>query len=111
MSGQAVLDFEAPEKGLPERLRFSGGTFVAAFDEARLGGQMLRVWAFVRDGEWHTLAEIAWAARKPGRARSEPEASVSARLRDLRNKYGFDVQHRRKGDPKDGLFEYRVVKP
>lgn len=83
--------------------RFDGETFDAALDEDRLTTQLERVRAFMLRGHWHTLAEIA-------RAVQGSEASVSARLRDLRKARfgGFIVQRRRRGDPKSGLHEYRV---
>lgn len=53
---------------------------------------------------WFTLREISSYT-------GGSEASVSARLRDLRKpKFGgWDVQRRHRGDPKKGLFEYRAV--
>jgi hypothetical protein len=58
------------------------------------------------DGQWRTLAEISAVIRCP-------EASVSARLRDLRkNKFGgYLVERRRRGAERRGLFEYRVCRP
>jgi hypothetical protein len=56
---------------------------------------------------WLTLAEIAEMT-------GYPPASVSAQLRHLRNGTGgyggplCDVQKRRRGEPRDGLWEYRV---
>jgi hypothetical protein len=84
--------------------RFDGETYDAAQDEARLAGQMLRVAKCMADGEWRTLEEIAAEA-------GDPEASVSARLRDLRKrKFGnFVVERRARGDRKHGNFEYRVT--
>lgn len=54
---------------------------------------------------WWTLGEIV--AHVGG-----SEASVSARLRDLRKKQfgGFIVERRRRGEAKRGLFEYRVTR-
>lgn len=54
---------------------------------------------------WWTLAEIVEHV-------GGSEASVSARLRDLRKpQFGaFVVERRRRGEPKRGLFEYRVTK-
>ena len=56
-------------------------------------------------GTWVTLGEISrWI--------QAPEASVSARLRDLRHaRYGgFIVSKQRRGEPKKGLWEYRIAK-
>lgn len=58
------------------------------------------------DGVWRTLGEIQ--AQVGG-----SEASVSARLRDLR-KDGFGsylIDRRRRGEPSRGLHEYRLRRP
>ena len=83
------------------RFRFDGAT-VEACDTDRLSTQMLKITSLMADGWWHTLQEI-------GEAVDAPEASVSARLRDLRKVRfgGFTVERRRRGD--GGLFEYRVA--
>jgi DNA-binding Lrp family transcriptional regulator len=67
---------------------------------------MRLVYRLMVDGQWRTLAEIAEAT-------GAPEASVSARLRDLRKrKFGGHVVARRpRGDRALGLFEYQLVKP
>jgi hypothetical protein len=46
-------------------------------DGARLGDQAQRVFGAMSDGMWHTLAELS---QRTG----DPEASISARLRDFR---------------------------
>ncbi len=98
---QPSLDFDAPPRALPPGpYRFGGETYAAALDEERLGEQLRRVWRCVRGGEWLTLAEIAAVT-------GDPEASVSARLRQLRG-MGFEVERRRRGDDRRGLWEYRV---
>lgn len=86
--------------------RADGVTYEPEFDERRLGAQMRRVRSAMADGEWRTLAELADVA-------SAPEASVSARLRDLRKRrFGSHVVERRhRGEPVRGLYEYRVVAP
>ena len=83
------------------RFRFDGATFDPVKDSARISTQMLKVASLMADGQWRTLREI-------GEAVDAPEASVSARLRDLRKKRfgGFTVGRQRRGD--GGLFEYRV---
>lgn len=75
-----------------------GETFSARFDLARLNEQTRRVYAVMRDGAWRTLAEIRAAT-------GDPEASVSARLRDLRKVRfgGFNIERRRRGEPSAGL--------
>lgn len=85
----------------PQDTHRHGETYSAAFDFSRLNAQQLRVYDIVNDGSWHTLREIADRT-------GDPEASVSARLRDLRNMFSLTVDRRRRGDEKRGLFEYRV---
>lgn len=81
---------------------FDGKTFEPEQDGARLNAQMRRVGALMADGQWRTLAEIE--ART-----GDPQASVSARLRDLRKaKFGQHTVDRRRRSP--GTFEYRVVR-
>lgn len=72
---------------------FKGATFDAKRDGPRLTRQLDRVRDFMADRRWHTLKEI-------GDALDAPQASVSARLRDLK------AEHRYVGK---GLWEYRVV--
>lgn len=61
------------------------------------------VLAYVQDGRWHTIPQIAEHIRCP-------EASVSARLRDLRKaKYGGYTVNRKY--VAQGLFAYQVVPP
>lgn len=77
-----------------------GATFDAVFDFDRLNAQAKRVFRVMADGEWRTLRELAGAT-------GDPEASVSARLRDLRKPRfgGLTVERRRRGR---GLWEYRI---
>lgn len=96
-------------------LNFDGATAVAEFDQSRLSGQLRRVYSCMKDGKWRTLEEIQWW---PGQGTEgkclvgDSESAISARLRDLRKvKFGsFTVDRRRRGDPKQGLFEYKVTK-
>ena len=73
-------------------------TYEPALDTKRLGAQLHRVFDLMLDGHWYTLREIA---EKTG----DPEASVSARLRDLRHLFGKVDRHRRY--ERAGLWEYR----
>lgn len=65
------------------------------------GRQLGLVWEVMRDGAWHTLADIAQRTNMP-------EASISARLRDLRKPdHGeWTVSRRAAGG---GRFAYRVA--
>jgi hypothetical protein len=79
------------------------GPDLAPEDHQRLGDQLQRVKQFMSAGNWWTLQVISEVTRTP-------EASVSARLRDLRKpKFGgHTIERRNLGR---GLFEYRMVKP
>jgi hypothetical protein len=89
----------------PPPATFSGETIEPEHDEKRLGRLLGAVEACMRDGAWRTLAEIR-ASIGIG-----TEASISARLRDLRKERfgGHEVERRRRGLPADGLWEYRLV--
>lgn len=77
-----------------------GSTYLHERDGVRLHKQHNRVLAAMRDGQWHTLAELAAATK-------DPEASVSARLRDLRKpRFGSYVVEREYVER--GLFRYRI---
>ena len=77
-----------------------GATYSHDRDGARLTAQHERVKDFMRDGGWHTLAQISAGT-------GDPEASVSARLRDLRKpRFGAHQVERR--HVANGLWEYRL---
>jgi hypothetical protein len=82
---------------------FDGETYEAPKDRVRLNKQLRLVWDVIKDGDWRSLHEIAAAT-------GQPEASVSARLRDLRKeRFGkFEVERRRR-EGQQGTFEYRVA--
>jgi hypothetical protein len=83
----------------PPNMDRGGTTYSHSFDYDRLNRQQRAVYDVVKDGAWRTLQTIAGAA-------GAPEASASARLRDLR-KLGLTVDRER--DPvSPGLFWYRV---
>lgn len=85
-------------------LTFDGKTYQAELDLERLASSLDRVKALMRDGRWRSLSEIA---QRCGCS----EAGASARLRDLRKpRFGrYTVERRRRGDPKAGLWEYRLL--
>ena len=84
---------------------FDGATYDRAQDEARLGKQLERVRRYMRDGRYHTLRQISEAL-------DYPEASVSARLRDLRKeKWGAWVVERKRNTGGRGTYLYRLVPP
>lgn len=82
---------------------FSGSTYDADADEARLRQQLARVRLVMSDAHWHTLGEIEHDT-------GDPQASISARLRDLRKDRfgGWTVERRIRGERHRGLHEYRV---
>ena len=86
----------------PEPPKFSGDTYDAERDGRRLNRQLMAVWMVVRDERWRTLAQIADET-------GEPEASISARLRDFRKPHimGATVDRRHLNK---GLWEYRVIR-
>jgi len=79
----------------------SGETFDRARDGKRLNAQAADVFSYMQHGQWRTLADIAAAT-------GHPEASVSARLRDLRKPSlgGYTVERRYIAS---GLWQYRLV--
>lgn len=83
---------------------FGGDTFDPALDEDRLRRQLAAVRAEMFDGQWHTLHQLSLIV-------GAPEASVSARLRDLRKpKFGGFVVERRRVPGGNGLHIYRMPK-
>lgn len=83
--------------------RFDGQTFSLDRDGERLTSELQRVKGYVMDGEYHTLAEISAAL-------GYPEASVSARLRDLRKpRFGGYLVEREYVTR--GLWRYRLAVP
>jgi len=86
-----------------EDVRFNGPAYDKDFDQARLKGQILRIYTLMSDHQWRTLSEIEHLT-------GDPQASISAQLRHLRKDRfgGFIVERRRRGDPKHGLHEYRL---
>lgn len=86
--------------------KFDGETYEPMHDGARLSSQLTATREVMLDHEWRTLAALVLALRKRGLRVTE--ASISARLRDLRKaRYGsFSVEHRRLIG---GLWEYRIA--
>jgi hypothetical protein len=85
-----------------DKPRFGGETFDEAKDGHRLRRQLDAVRTVMSDGEWRTLSRISAAT-----GLGYPEASVSARLRQLRHE-GLTVERRRVATTA-GTWEYRVV--
>lgn len=85
------------------QIDFDGPCYNRELDCARLTGQLLRVYNHMKNGKWQTLDEIADAT-------GDPAASISAQLRHLRkSKFGsHQVDKRRRGEPGNGLWEYKL---
>ena len=69
-------------------------------DGDRIAAQRTRVWRVMLDRRWHTLGDISMTT-------GDPEASISARLRDFRkSKFGSHTVNRR--FVSRGLWEYQL---
>lgn len=82
-----------------------GATFDSGLDGERLSEQCRRVFELMRDGAWRTLAMI-------GEGADAPEASASARCRDLRRwlaEHCAGTVERKRDEHIPGLHWYRVV--
>jgi hypothetical protein len=80
---------------------FDGRSFVQARDGERLATQHTRILEAMQSGGWWTLRELSAAT-------GAPEASVSARIRDLKKtRFGshkIESQYVRRG-----LWQYRMA--
>jgi hypothetical protein len=84
-----------------KRIRFDGADYSPSRDDARLTGQLLRIFNAMKDGSWRRLADIE-------RITGDPQTSISAQLRHLRKqKFGAHTVNRRY--LYDGLYEYQLV--
>ena len=82
-------------------MNFDGSTFNPERDGQRLGDQMLAVLAIMSTKQWFTLGQLSMLA-------AAPEASVSARIRDLRKpRFGGHTIEREY--VRKGLWRYRLV--
>lgn len=87
-------------------LDFEGITYRRGLDQRRLNSQLDNVKQILERGHWYTLREIA-------NQTGYPEASISARIRDLRkpHKFGLLIERRRKpGCEERGIFQYRMAR-
>ena len=86
---------------------FDGATYDPNQDKQRLETTLGRVYLFMSDGCWHTIAEVARAAKCS-------ESGASARIRDLRKpkfraRYpngGIELERVEGGS---GLYQYRMI--
>ena len=84
-------------------LDFKGATYDPEQDQVRLSKQAAKVWEVLKRGQWYTLRALSIMT-------GAPEASVSARIRDLRRpENGSHTIERRRVEGRPGLWEYRWV--
>lgn len=78
-----------------------GATYDPELDQKRLATLFERVKSVMQDGRWRTLDELRATC-------GGSEASISARLRDLRKtRFGSHTINRRR--VAGGLYEYRLI--
>ena len=82
-------------------LRFDGADYNPARDDARLTGQILRVWNCMSGGAWKTLRQISDET-------GDPESSISAQLRHLR-KRRFGSHTIEREYIHNGVYKYRLL--
>jgi len=82
-------------------LRFDGADYSPNRDDARLTGQLLRIWNCMCGGSWKTLHQISAET-------GDPESSISAQLRHLR-KERFGLHSVEKEYIRDGLYRYKLI--
>lgn len=85
-------------------MSFGGATYNEKRDGDRLRAQLARTRALMQDQAWRTLSEISAVT-------GDPEASISARLRDFRKtRFGEHVVNARiRGPETMGLWEYQLI--
>ena len=89
------------EDGLFKNARFDGDDYKPERDNARLTGQLLKIWNLMIDGKFRSLPEISAEIK-------EPEASISAQLRHLRKKrFGAHTVERVRGA--NSLYLYKLI--
>lgn len=78
-----------------------GETYHRARDLSRLNAQARDVYEYMAHGDWRTLSDISANT-------GHPEASVSARLRDMKKERfgGFKIEKRYIAN---GLWQYRIA--
>lgn len=82
-------------------LQFDGSTYDHERDGSRLAEQTRAVFSVMKDGQYRTLSALAQMT-------GAPEASVSARLRDLRKpRFGSHTVNRQYLGK--GLFQYQLL--
>jgi hypothetical protein len=104
MTGVPLLDWiEKAPAPLPDD-QFDGENYEYKHDHGRLRKHLEKIFSFMLDGTWRTLDEISSVTG------CDPK-SVGSRVRDLRKEKfgGHTVERQRRGDPKLGIYEYRLT--
>ena len=97
-------DSHEAHDGFQQTMFFDGDTYEHDVDGKRLGEQLHCVGMLMIDRRWRTLRHISHAL-------GYPEASISARLRDLRKpRFGEHTVERRRCAEGAGTWEYRVTR-
>jgi hypothetical protein len=86
--------------GVNSGAHFDGSTYSPELDHKRLTGMLHRIYAVLSNGRWYTLRELSQLA-------NGTEASISARLRDLR-KVRFGSHTIDKKREANGLWRYKM---
>ena len=83
------------------QIHFDGVTYDPKLDYTRLTTQLGKVYNLLNTGRWYTLRQLADLVKAP-------EASVSARIRDLRKlKFGeHNIEHDRLSN---GVWRYPMI--
>lgn len=94
--------FDLPKQA--DILTFDGYAYVEILDQKRLSTQYFRIFNLMKDKKWRTLSEIEDEL-------GYPQASISAQLRHMKKKRNNSntVNKRRRGEAKNGLFEYCLI--
>lgn len=95
-----IFDLPIPDK--VEAFPFKGSDYDPKYDLKRLTGQLKDIYNLMKDGKFRTLREIESIT-------GHPQASISAQLRNLRNRFKMTLNKQPRGDRESGLFEYRVI--
>lgn len=80
---------------------FDGSDYQPRRDDSRLSVQYIRIFEFMKDGQYRTLKEISDNT-------NDPEASISAQLRHMR-KERFGGHTVNKIYIKNGLYTYQLI--
>jgi len=88
-------------------MSFGGRTFDETLDGDRLRKQLVATYAVMSDHQWRMLKQLS--REVTARGAPGPEASISARLRDMRKKkFGGLTVERERIPNGNGLHRYRI---